>query len=699
MPDQNSPETGMRTNRQPSTGIIIQVLPFIPWAVYWYLSSPDGILVALGLCFALLAHQTWTQSFRIMDLVSLTYFLAAAVSTFVQSATLFIDSAGELSLTTLFSMAVVSVLIRRPFSSDAARCDYPRHYWRNPTFISVHSIVSVVWAGVFFLAGVTVWFSALTIVSVPVIALFIVGLVFDAIFQAKGAAFLIRQQYRPYEWHIPLTPTRSKQQNEFDVAVVGAGIGGLTTAALLSEHGYKVLVMEQQAQVGGYCGSLMRDDFIFSMGLSGISGAWENGPLTRLLSELGVPVDGRFTQNSIRHIYKGHVVEMPSGVSKLVASLGDVFPEERDGIASFYQEAAEAYFQLYQYSGHHGVPLPDHLTVQLLGDRAVARLPKAYPALYGWLGKTFQQKLDEHLSSDNLKSLLSTGAGQNGTPAASTPGLRALLGTMGQYLAGSHFPVGGPRAYATTLAEVVEQNGGTVLPNYKVDRILTDRRQVRGVRSGAEIFQAGVVVANVNARACVLQLLEASEVGGPYIDFIKSLQMSQSAFIVYAGVEQDLSSLPSIIRHIDGDFTIFINSNVDHRMAPRGRSSLTIVAPVGYREFPSREARDYDDRKRQFAALLIRKAEEVIPGLSSNVRTLDAASPRTLESYTAMPEGALYGFSQATGTRRPHFRALIKGLYFVGASTFPGAGLESVTISGIICANDIQGWRLPGSGE
>jgi all-trans-retinol 13,14-reductase len=242
------------------------------------------------------------------------------------------------------------------------------------------------------------------------------------------------------------------------------------------------------------------------------------------------------------------------------------------------------------------------------------------------------------------------------------------------------------------MAHAVESHGGTIMYNYRADRILTDRRRVRGVRSGAEIFQAHVVVSNANARTCVLQLVEASEAGGPYIDFIKSLAMSRSAFIVYAGIDGDLSSYPSLIQNMDGDFTILINSNADPRLAPRGQSSLTLIAPIGYRDFPPRDERDYDDRKRQFAALLLRKAEEVIPGLTEHVAVLDAATPRTLESYTAMPEGALYGFDQSTGSRRPHFRAPIKGLYFAGASTFPGAGVESVVMSGMICANDIAGW-------
>ncbi len=331
--------------------------------------------------------------------------------------------------------------------------------------------------------------------------------------------------------------------------------------------------------------------------------------------------------------------------------------------------------------------------MRLMGDKAAANLPRQYPKLYDWLGKTLQQKLDEHLQSESLKALVAAASSQNGTAPEATTGLRALIGCMGPQLEGSHFPAGGPGALADAMSRAVEANGGTVMFNYRADRILTDRRQVRGIRSGEEIFQAHIVVANVNPRTCVLQLVDANEIGGPYIDFIKSLPMSRSAFIVYAGIDDDLSSYPSLIHNIDGDFTILINSNMDERLAPHGRSSLTLVAPMGYRDFPPRDERDYDDRKRQFAALLIRKAAEVIPGVSDHVVVLDAATPRTLESYTSMAEGALYGFDQSIGSRRPHFRAPIKGLYFAGASTFPGAGVESAIMSATLCANDIAGWN------
>ncbi len=676
-------------------GTLLTALAFFPWLAYWILTDVDqaaGIAIALSISCALLAQQVWTGSYRFLDIGTFVYFVAAAIATFLGHSSIFVTKAGPLGFAALLLLAFVSLIVRRPFSSDTARREYPRSYWRNPAFITLHSIITSVWAGVFLICGVVLTFSSLPAASAVPIGLLIAGFIFSFIFQMKGPAFLVRQKYREYEWHVPLTPTSSHQQNEFDVAIIGAGIGGLTSAALLAKRGYKVLVLEQQSQPGGYCRSIERGDFAFSAGVTGITGLWENGPVTQVLQRLGIAHDGRFTPHNRRYVYKGHNIDVGSDAQSTVASLAEAFPHETARITAFYQDASTAFYQLHEYSRKFDTPLPDHLAVRLMGDRAAAHLPRIYPNLYDWMGKTLQQKLDEHFEDTSLQAVIAATSGQNGTKPESTPGLRALIGCMGPQLTGSHYPAGGPGAFADAMARSVESQGGTIIYNYRADRILTDRRRVRGIRSGAEIFQAHVVVSNANARTCVLQLVDANEAGGPYIDFIKSLSMSRSAFIVYAGVDRDLSSYPSLIENVDGDFTILINSNVDPRLAPRGRSSLTLVAPMGYRDFPPRDERDYDDRKRQFAALLLRKASELIPGLSDHVAVLDAATPRTLESYTSMPEGALYGFDQSAGSRRPHFRAPITGLYFAGSSTFPGAGVESVVMSGNICANDIAGW-------
>jgi len=115
---------------------------------------------------------------------------------------------------------------------------------------------------------------------------------------------------------------------------------------------------------------------------------------------------------------------------------------------------------------------------------------------------------------------------------------------------------------------------------------------------------------------------------------------------------------------------------------------------VNYYDFPERGTEEYSKKKMGMAEALIHKVEEVIPGLSNHIIVQDAATPKTFERYTSMPEGALYSFDQSIGVKRPYFKTPIKGLYLASASTFPGGGIEAVVMSGMICANDICNWEV-----
>lgn len=169
--------------------------------------------------------------------------------------------------------------------------------------------------------------------------------------------------------------------------------------------------------------------------------------------------------------------------------------------------------------------------------------------------------------------------------------------------------------------------------------------------------------------------------------------MSLSIFMLFLGVDMDLLNYPTLIKNLDQDCEVVINSNADLSLAPKDKASITILGDANYHNFPEKGTEEYLQKKKEFAEMLIQKAEKVIPDLSKHIIVQDAATPRTFERYTSMPEGALYSFDQSMGVKRPYFKTPIKGLYLASASTFPGGGIEAVTISGIICANDICNWK------
>ena len=170
--------------------------------------------------------------------------------------------------------------------------------------------------------------------------------------------------------------------------------------------------------------------------------------------------------------------------------------------------------------------------------------------------------------------------------------------------------------------------------------------------------------------------------------------MSDSVFMVFLGVDADLSNYPAVTRNRDEGYSIVIGSNSDPSVAPKGKANIWAVTHGNYNDFPERGTKEYLRQKEECAEALIKKIDRLIPGLRRRIIVKDAATPKTLARYTSVPEGASEAFEETVDNAKPCFKTPVKGLYLTGASTFPGSGIELVTMSGIICANDICGWQI-----
>ncbi|MEM1510491.1 MAG: hypothetical protein QW096_11565 [Thermofilaceae archaeon] len=156
-------------------------------------------------------------------------------------------------------------------------------------------------------------------------------------------------------------------------------------------------------------------------------------------------------------------------------------------------------------------------------------------------------------------------------------------------------------------------------------------------------------------------------------------------------VDIDLSNYPVLIKNLDEGYKVVINSNADPSLAPKGKASITILTNANYQDFPTRETEEYLKEKGELAEVLIQKVEKIIPGLSKHIIIQNAATPKTFEKYILMPEGAIYAFDQSINTKDPTSKRRWRSLSSRDLN-FPGRGIEAVTISGIICANDIYCW-------
>jgi len=677
-------------------GMLYILVSFVPWIVYWVLcgiGSILGIITPLIFSIILISLQIIKQSFNLMDLTSILYFSFAFIGTFLLNSNIFLENSGFLGYFVLFLMASISIAIKQPYTLHVSKRDYPEVYWKDKSFLAINYIITLVWAGIFLLNVMLFLFLQFSLAVIFSNALVAIGVLFSIIFPSKTPAYFISREFRKYDWKVEVNLKRPKAEDEYDVIIIGSGIGGLVCGSLLSKKGYKVLVLEQHYQVGGYCSSFNRSGFVFNTGVEDVSGLWERGPLTYLLKELGLRKEELFVRNTSEYIFKGRRIKAKS-LEEFIGTLSEMFPDEEENIKAFFNEAKKAYEECYMETEVYGVPLPAELIVKVFGEKKLLNYPREHPHLYNWMNKNFKEKLDEYFKNEDLKEFLCALLGYIGTKPDKTPANSALTACISYYIHGGYFPKGGAQKFANSLKDYILNHGGKVLVNHKVNRILVENGRVVGVMVRDKVFKAPIVVANVNAKTTFLELIEKSHLKEEFIEYIKGLKMSPSCFMVFLGIDMDLSSYPTLIKNIDENCEIVINSNADPSLAPKGKASITILTLANYQDFPERGTDEYIRKKQEYSEALIRKAEKVIPNLSKHVIVKDAATPKTFERYTSMPQGAIYSFDQSTGVKRPYFKTPIKGLYLANASTFPGGGIEAVTISGIICAHDICNWKI-----
>ena len=659
-------------------GMFLILVSFIPWIIYWVLSHISSFCLILSLVVSIFLGLG--IGFNPMVLTSVLYFSLSTILFYYLDVTLVLEKSGFLGYFALFSMAILSIILKRPFTFVVSKRDYPEIYWKDKSFIAINNLISGIWVGVFLINSIIFlknFYPALA--SNLLVGL---GIIISILLPIKLPAYFAIKEFKKYDWKV-------EPRGDYDVIIVGAGIGGLSCGALLAKRGYKVLVVEQHYKLGGYCSSFRRG-FVFNTGVENVSGLWERGPITYLLNDLGLDKDELFVKNRIRFVYRGMEIDV-EGPEDFKSSLKKLFPEESEKIDEFFDEARSAYEECYG-DVEFGVPLPPWLIVKVYGEKKLLEYPKDHPHFYDWMQKTYREKLDEFFENEDLKKLLCALMGYVGTKPEKTRAASALTAVVSYYMYGGYFPKGGAENFARALARVIELNGGKVMLNHRVDEIVVENGEVRGVRVGNKFFRSSIVVSNANAKTTFLELVGEGNLWKEFAEYIRNLKMSPSCFMVFLGLDEDLSSYPTIMEDLDEGLSIVINSNADPDLAPPGKASVTVLTGADYNEFPERSTEEYKIFKEEFAKKLIEKAKKRIP--IGKITVVDAATPKTFERYTSMPEGAIYAFDQSIGVKRPYFKTPIRGLYLVGASTFPGGGVEAAVISGIICANDICGWKL-----
>lgn len=478
------------------------------------------------------------------------------------------------------------------------------------------------------------------------------------------------------------------------MAVVGAGIAGLVTGALLAFRGYDVTVLERDGVPGGRAAQRTWDGFTFDLGPTLLFmldvyrtafAAWGED------FDREVPVE-RLRPNYTLHYGDGASLTVSPVLSETLESLERLSPGSSNGFLHYFAEAAHAYeLSRREFVGERVTSLG-----AFLAPRKIRALIQA--GAFSSLARRARRAFGSARVADAF-SFQSMYLGMS--PFDSPLLYRLLLFTeLGE---GIHFPLGGIGALPRALARAVERNGGTIRYEEPVTAVERDGAKIVAVRTARARYSCDLAVMNADLPYVYEQLL-----GEPDHHSLR-MRHTPSALLIYAALDRRYDDLlhheflmPSDLRAtcadifrrgvVPDDPAIYLcaPTATDPSMAPPGCEALYVLVPA-----PNLSGQT--DWALETGALAERVLEIVeqrrLPGLRSRIRFMRTRTPLEFRDELHLNAGAAFGLSHDVlqiGPMRPDNRHRhLANCYFAGASTRPATGVPLVTLSGMQTAQRI----------
>ena len=473
--------------------------------------------------------------------------------------------------------------------------------------------------------------------------------------------------------------------------VIGSGFGGLAAAVRLGAKGYRVTVLEKLDAPGGRAYVHRRGGHVFDAGPTIVTAPF-------LFEELWTLCGKRFsddiTLKPLDPFYRirfddGSWFDYSGDVQAMRREVARFAPQDLNGYDAFFQEAEKCY--------RLGFERLASISFVTLSD-LIAVLPD-FMRMQAW--KTIYSRVASFIRDPKLRMVFSFHPLLIGGNPFSVTCAYTLINAL-ERRHGVHWAMGGTGALIQGLVGLIKGQGNSVRCESEVAEILVRNQRAYGVRlADGQIIESEIVVSNADT-AWTYRYLIPSQHRRHWTDAkIERTKFSMSLFVWYFGTRQQFHDIPHHMilmgpryrelladifkrKILAKDFSLYLHrpSASDPTVAPPGHDTFYVLSPVPHLQ----SGVDWSVAAEPYRQAIAQSLHNTImPGFEQHITESFITTPQDFQDRLLSFRGAAFGPEPVltqSAWFRPHNKSEdIAGLFMVGASTHPGAGMPGVIAS------------------
>ncbi len=508
-------------------------------------------------------------------------------------------------------------------------------------------------------------------------------------------------------------------QDIYDTIIIGSGMSGLATAAILAKEGQKVLVLERHYTAGGFTHIFKRKGYEWDVGIHYIGNVQADESILKKLFDY--VSNGELKWADMGSIYDRIVIgdkhyDFVKGVDNFKTSLIAHFPEEKKAINTY----VETVFKAAKSSRNF------YLT---------KAIPPFLNYLFGWFLKRPFHKFSDQTTYEVLRAitdnedLIKVLTGQYGDyglpPKQSSFSMHASVAS--HYFEGGSFPIGGSSQVVKTIDPVIAKAGGTILVSAEVNQVIIENNQAIGVQmQDGHVFKAKNIVSSAGIFTTYNKLLPPAIVEkhqlrknlqkiNPSVAHVslyiglegtpEALQIPKTNYWVYPNGDDHDTCVDNYLNDLSQPFPVVYMSfpcakDPDWSNRYPGKSTIDIITLVPYETFEKwsntswkKRGDDYEAIKETISQRLLEELYKQLPQVKGKIACYELSTPITTQHFVNYHKGEIYGLDHSPSRFRQPFlkpRTPIKNFYLTGQD-IATAGVAGALFSGALTSIAMTG--------